>query len=131
MRVCVNPYTGQMMDLDAVPTQAGGAKYCPSTGRPLNHAAVELYSYPGPAGDREAWAKDATAVVDALEAQASEPNAATLGIPHVHADTLARAVERAESAAAQASSSASSAMSSANNAHAAAEKVAAGQAART
>ncbi len=81
MRVCTNPYTGQLIDLDAVPEGAGGVKVCPTTHQPLNHAAVDAFSYSGPEQDRATWAAEAHARVDALEAQAAESNAKTLGIP--------------------------------------------------
>lgn len=80
MRLCTNPYTGDLIDLDAVPVGVGGAKFCAKTGKPLNMAAVERYSYPGPAADREAWARDAAATVKKLEQQANEPNNVTLGM---------------------------------------------------
>lgn len=80
MRLFSNPYTGKVMDLDAVPVAPGGAKFCPDTGLPLDAKAVELYSYPGPREDRETWAADAMKTVAKIERQANEPNAATLGI---------------------------------------------------
>ena len=80
MRMCVNPYTGELMDLDSVPLSPGGAKWCHKTGLPLNAEAVEQYAYPGPADDRENWKKEALERVKAIEAQADEPNHVTLGI---------------------------------------------------
>jgi len=81
VRIFTNPYTGQLCDLDSVPESAGGAKSCPVTGQPLNHAAVDAFSYPGPAQDRATWAAEAHATVDAIEKQADQDNAKTLGVP--------------------------------------------------
>ncbi len=80
MKLFVNPYTGKLMDLGSIPLGPGGAKRCPDTGLPLNAKAVEMHSFPGPAEDREAWAIEAMETVAKIEAQANEPNAATLGI---------------------------------------------------
>lgn len=78
MRMFVNPYNGKLLDLDRVPVSPGEAKFCPDTGQPLNAKAVELFSYPGPASDRAAWAADALKTVSSIEAQANEPNNLTL-----------------------------------------------------
>jgi len=89
-RLFVNPHSGKLMDLDQVPVAPGGAKWCPDTGRPLNKEAVEQYTYPGPPQDREIWAAEELERVKAIEAQADEPNAVTLGVhtfpplPEVH-----------------------------------------------
>jgi len=80
MRIFTNPHTGQLQDLDAVPVSPGGAKFCPLTGQPLNEIAVDQFSYPGPAEDRDTWAADAKKKIAAMEAQANEPNAKTLGV---------------------------------------------------
>lgn len=80
MRLFVNPYSGKLMDMDAVPLAPGGAMWCPDTGLPLNAAAVEQYAYPGPAEDRETWKAEALERVQQLEAQANEHNAVTLGL---------------------------------------------------
>lgn len=81
MKLFTNPYTGQLFDFDALPVSPGGALFCPTTGNPLNAKAVEQFSYAGPAEDRAAWAADAMKIVKAVEKQANEPNAATLGMP--------------------------------------------------
>jgi len=80
MKLFVNPYSGKLMDLDQVPLPPGGAKWCPDTGRPLNAEAVEQWSYPGPAEDRESWKQEELERVKAIEAQAEEPKETTLGI---------------------------------------------------
>lgn len=88
MRIFSNPYTGQLFDFDAIEGVQVGmdgkepivAKFCPVTGKPLNHAAVDAYSYAGPESDRETWAKDAHELVDRVLAQVNESNAATLGV---------------------------------------------------
>lgn len=80
MRVCTNPYTGQLMDLDTVPESAGGAKFCPITHKPLNAEAVRQFSYPGPAQDRATWEAEAMQLVQSLEKQADQDNAKTFGI---------------------------------------------------
>lgn len=80
MRLFVNPYTGGLMDLDAIPESPGGAKFCPSTGKPLNEAAVLLSTYAGPERDRDTWARESLELVREIEAQASRPTAVTLGI---------------------------------------------------
>lgn len=102
MRLCVNPYTGQLIDLDMIPEHPGGGRFCPLTGKPLDRAAVDRYSYPGPETDREKWAVDAYATVDALEAQANEPNHATLGVPGVDMDAVRAAASSAAHTAADA-----------------------------
>jgi hypothetical protein len=79
-RLFVNPYSGKVMDLDSVPLAPGGAQWCPDSGQPLNAAAVEQYAYPGPADDRDNWKREAHARVQAIAAQADEPNHVTLGI---------------------------------------------------
>jgi len=89
VRLFVNPYTGQVFDYDAIQgvqvgTAQGGkpvvAVFCPTTGKPLNDAAVDAWAYPGPATDRELWAADARAVVAKVQADVAAPNAASLGV---------------------------------------------------
>jgi hypothetical protein len=89
MRLFVNPYTGAVLDFDAIDgvqvgVQRNGdavvAKFCPTTGKPLNHAAVGAYSYPGPISDRELWEKDARETVARIAVDVESPSASTLGV---------------------------------------------------
>jgi len=80
MRLFVNPYSGKVMDLDQVPVGPGGTKFCPDSGMPLNAEAVEHYSYPGPKDDQANWKAEQLERVKAIEAQADEHNAVTLGL---------------------------------------------------
>lgn len=83
MKLIWNPYTGGLLDLDTIPgvnTADGEAKFCPTTKRPLNEAALKLTPYPGPPEDAAAWRADQLVLMQAIAAQSEQEPAVTLGV---------------------------------------------------